>query len=106
MIKISDVDEVIQEIKSKRDHTSSDCIKLAAYITIRNELEQAENLIKQEPTYSFSEPKDIIHIDSTSEFAQKINGKSINDVIPMIDEIMQTVKLINPRLYDVAINKF
>ena len=40
-----------------------------------------------------------------SEFLQMIAGKPIADVMPALDELMATVQVLNPRLYDSVIRK-
>lgn len=62
----------------------------------------------------YSEPKspeveriqmEIIETDRDSEFMQLINGKKIEPVLDLIDELMETIKILQPRLYDSALRK-
>lgn len=42
---------------------------------------------------------------SGSEFAAAIHGKSADEVMPVLEELMQAVELLNPRLYAATIRK-
>ncbi len=48
--------------------------------------------------YSGSTP-DVIEYDGDSDFAKALRGKSIKDVLPVIDELMTTLQVMHPRLY-------
>jgi hypothetical protein len=48
---------------------------------------------------------DIIEYDSGSEFSQRIHGRKISDVLPMIDELMETLQVMNPRLYNSVMDR-
>lgn len=108
MITEHDLMEAIAECQGERNPNANTCIKLAAFYTIRNELfgksEQvgvAENAI---PTYSYADapvPVDT-HITYTSdtEFSRAIDGRKPEDIWPVIDEMMSTVQVLMPRLYD------
>ena len=37
---------------------------------------------------------------SGSEFAVCINGKCFSDILPLLEELMETLKVTQPRLYD------
>lgn len=37
---------------------------------------------------------------SGSEFAVCVNGKCFSEIMPHLDELMETLKLVQPRLYD------
>ena len=81
MIKIEDLQEAIAECQGVRNPTSATCIKLAAYYTILDHLEN-----KQPEIYSYTMPSiEKIDYKSNSEFGQLIDGKDINDILPIIE---------------------
>ena len=45
------------------------------------------------------------HIGSNSEFAKSIDGKSIDDVMSLFDELMEALAVTNPRLYDCVMRR-
>ena len=40
-----------------------------------------------------------------SEFAMCINGKCFSEILPFLEELMDTIKVIQPRLYEAFIAK-
>lgn len=113
MITEHDLDEAIAECKGKRSPVASDCIKLAAFYTIK------ENMYPKDPghvsgrdpvsAFAFSPgpaiDQNVVSVSGRSEFLQAVNGKKIDDLLPVFDEIMQTLQVIQPRLYNGIINK-
>ena len=47
---------------------------------------------------------EIISADG-SEFAACINGKCFSEILPFLDELLETLKLVQPRLYDSFIRR-
>lgn len=55
---------------------------------------------------SFSRPKKYTRTAySNSEFSQIAEEKGIEKVFPVLDELMQTIAVLNPRLYQSVIRK-
>ena len=102
MITEHDLDSAIAECKGKRNPDASTCIKLAAYYTIKREL-YGEPI----PAYSYAPApiRNTVEIESGSEFARAVDGKEQHDVLPVIDELMSTLKVIQPRLYNAVMDK-
>ena len=46
-----------------------------------------------------------VEIDSKSDFAFAVNGKEQQEVMPVIDELMETLKIICPGLYGAVMGK-
>lgn len=97
MITEKDLREAIAECQGERNPNANTCIKLAAYYTILNEI------IPKEPAYSFSVGP--VEYDSGTEFAELIRGRPTDEVMPVIDELMTTLNVINPRLYAGVLRK-
>lgn len=102
MITERDLEEAIMECKGQKNPTSSTCIKLAAFLTIQRELYGEKPI----PSYSFSPASDDSITASTgTEFANAINSKHFGDVFPVLDELMTTLGVIHPRLYNAVMDK-
>ena len=101
MITKHDLDAAIAECQGRRNPDANTCIKLAAYYTIKREM------YGEEPEmYSYSPaPDGIIHMDSESEFARLVYGREQRDVFPVMDELMEALAIIQPRLYDAVLVK-
>ena len=103
MITEHDLQEAIAECEGTRNPNANTCLKLASYYTIMNHLYGEKD---EGPKYSFAmgttpvdNERPRIESDSESEFSQLINGMYIDDVLPVLDELMETLRLLNPRLY-------
>ena len=110
MITEKDLQEAILECQGQRNPTATTCIKLAAFLIIKRELypEQEPEPFNEPPTvYSYAqpEPAGTVTYDSGTEFSELINGRNQEDVWPVIDELMDVLKTINPRLYDGVMRK-
>lgn len=94
MITESDLKEAIAECQGERNPNANTCIKLAAYYTILN------NLV---PTHS--QPLEQVRYFSESEFSEVIKGKDVDEVLYVMDELMDAVSALMPKLYRATIEK-
>lgn len=106
MITEHDLDAAIAECQGKRNPDANTCIKLAAFYTIKRELFREEKNAEQ-PAYSYAPAPDrkVIEIDSDSEFARAIDGRNQYEILPVLDELMSTLKVIQPKLYNAVLDK-
>lgn len=98
MIKEEELLEAIAECQGQRNPNASTCMKLASYYIIKDHIggKQEEPL----PRYSFaSAPEPKAAYDSGTEFSDKIQGMNMDDVLAVMDELMTTLSVVNPRLY-------
>ena len=109
MIYEKDLDEAIAECQGKRNPDASTCMKLAAFYTIKHFMygPTGDDPTPVPPAYSYAPAPDSakVIIDSDSEFARLIDGKDQEKVWPVMDELMDTIKVIHPRLYDAVLQK-
>ena len=106
MITKHELEAAIAECQGKRNPDARTCIMLAAFYTIRNELYgDAEKI--QHPDYSYAPApvRNTVEIDSDSEFARAVNGKDADEFLPIINELMQTLEIVQPRLYNAVMMK-
>ena len=102
MITQTDLIQAIAECKNTPNPNANTCIKLAAFLTIQRELFGEEKDVGQ---LSFSPAPDRIVASGESEFAKAIDGRNQTEVIPVIDELMSTLQIIQPKLYNAVLNK-
>ena len=107
MITEKDLREAIAECQGARNPNANTCIKLAAYYTILNTLYPEP---KQEPVevgYSTMPSYDeyVPQIRSDSEFVNVCIDKNIAEVLEVLDEHMEAIKLLYPKEYDSIIEK-
>lgn len=110
MITEQDLNAAIAECQGKRDPKSSDCIKLAAFYIIKNELYGKP---EQSPAsaYSYLPPpvetveNHTVDYISDTEFSQAVHGQDSGDMWAIMDELMTTLAVLYPRLYDSVLRK-
>lgn len=104
MISERDLREAIAECQGERNPNANTCIKLAAFYTIM------EHMFGSPGAYSFAaEPR---HVEETgagqpgqigymsgTEFSQEVAGTEIDALMPVLDELMSTLEIVQPRLY-------
>jgi hypothetical protein len=111
VITEKDLQEAIAECQGQRNPNANTCIKLAAFYTIRKELfgeEKEVDRLPPGPSYSYAmqtEPETVIVNDSGSAFAQAINGRPQEEIWPLMDEMMDTIHAIHPRLYSAVMDR-
>lgn len=108
MITEKDLQEAIAECQGQRNPNASTCIKLAAFYTIRRELYGETKDAVQFPVYSYAmetEPEPVIINESGSEFSRAINGRKQEEIWPLMDEMMDTIHAIHPRLYNAVMDR-
>lgn len=96
--------EAIAECHGERNPNANTCMKLAAYYTIRDHLGESDNAPIL-PVRSFAPAPEVIEWEGDSEFAQAIRGRSVSYIMPIIDELMNTLEVVQPRLYDAVLRK-
>ena len=95
MITEDNLKEAIAECQGVRSPNANTCVKLASYYTI---LDHMQNQTPT-PSYSYS-PGDVVLYSSDSEFSQAINGRDTHEVWQVIDELMSTLQVLHPKLYN------
>lgn len=106
MITEQDLQEAIAECEGQRNPNANTCIKLAAFYTIKQHMFGGED----SGTYSFAagphpameksvEDPGLVAYESDTEFAKEIYGMRVDVLISIIDELMSTLEVIQPRLY-------
>lgn len=108
LITKQDLLEAIAECQGTRTPNANTAIKLAAFYTILDHLEdgQQTEAVSQNTFagYSFADAG-TVKFDSNSDFAKAINGLPQSDVWPVMDELMTTIKVMNERLYNGVMRK-
>ena len=82
--------------------TFQNCQKMAVFYTLLNSVYG-----KQHTEQSFAEkkPEEVIKRYGDSEFLQAIEGKNPVDVWQIVDETMETLEVLQPKLYDAVIRQ-
>lgn len=112
MITEQALQEAIAECQGERNPNRDTCMMLAAFYIIQDRLypeRSAEVGKTTEQTYSYAEPPDNrsgqVRYTGGSEFAQTIYGLDVEFVLSVMDEAMDAMKVMLPRLYDGIMRK-
>lgn len=101
MITEQDLQEAIAECKGQRNPNANTCIKLAAFLTIQRELYGTTDPV---PSFSYAPPmieeEPTINYKKDTDFAMAVDGRKTGEILDIVDELMETLNVINPRLYD------
>lgn len=102
MITRQDLEEAIAECQGQRNPNANTCLKLAAFYTIRKELFGEEKEAEQIPAmYSYAPAPE----EDDSEFLGAVRGKRMEDVLPIFDELMDSMMILQPKIYDSVMRK-
>lgn len=107
MINKQDLDENIAELENARNHSPQMCARLADLYTIRGNLFGELAIPTIPSSYSTApppEPQPLEHYGN-SEFLITIQGKTPGSAWKVMDELMDTLHLVNPRFYDSVMQK-
>ena len=114
MITEHDLQEAIAECEGQRNPNASTCIKLAAFYTIREHMfgdsEMPSEAFYDKGGYSYAEaPKSAgeepVEPHSDTLFMQAVDGMTWNELLDVMDELMSTLEIVQPRLYDSVLRK-
>jgi len=112
VITEKDLQEAIAECQGERNPNANTCIKLAAYLTIKDHLypdaEPDELQLLPSRGYSFAPPPETVEtvdFKSDSEFSRMVDGREAAEVWPIIEELVESVQMISPRLYNSFMEK-
>lgn len=92
--------KAIEEV-SKQPDTYTKCQKLATFYILLNSLYPEEDF-KNDINTQF---QSTIPEFGSSEFLQRIKGHDMSSVFSVLDELMDAVKVFNPKLYNNTIQK-
>lgn len=93
MISRDELDKTILELEM-RDTTFANCSKLADLYVVR------DHITGQQATQPTP-----LSVDPSSEFLQAVDGKDSVAVFAIMDDLMDTIRVTEPRAYDSVMRK-
>ena len=107
MITERDLQEAIAECEGQKNPNANTCIKLAAFYTIREYMFPKPNENISIPSRSFSPAEEVHMVSYTgdSEFAQMVDGMPEDIAWEIMDDLMSTLSVLNPKLYNSIMRK-
>ena len=92
MIREEELQEAIDQCISTKNPTANTCLKLASFLIIK------QHLFGKDDGYSSSN-------GIKSDFMQAVDGAALGDILPVIDDLMTKLQLVNPKLYEDTMKK-
>jgi len=106
MISEKELLDAIDECQYKLPNTFSTCEKLAVFYTILDHFKKAEDSFESmKSADSGFEPETVIGDYGTTEFYLAVSGKESSKVWPIFGELMDALKVLNPKLYSRTIER-
>lgn len=102
MITKQDLQEAIAECQGARSPNANTCLKLASYYTILDHIESKEEAVPTPQTFAYSYET---RYSSETEFGRMLQEKPEAEVLQVVDELMETVRVMEPRLYKAFMRK-
>ena len=100
MITEKDLQEAIAKCQDHPNPNANTCLKLAAFYTIKDHISG-----EAEAPRSYAAQPTSARYDSGSEFCGAIRRKNTDEILPVMDELMETLSIVNPRLYESVLSK-
>ena len=102
MITKQELLNAIAECQGVRNPNANTCIKLAAFYTILNNMEDDDTSDRTE--YKITTLQDTSYLGN-SELSELVRMKGIHKVFPILEELMDTLLVLYPKLYQSVIEK-
>lgn len=100
MITEKELLEGIAECQGQRNPNANTCYKLASFYTILDHIRKEDTEV-QIPVYSYASEK----YQSETEFSQVAQSLDEYEVMKIMDELMSTLSVVQPRLYASVMRK-
>lgn len=98
MITQKEIDEAINEVAEEMQNYN-DCQKLATFLTLK------DLLYPKYRQYIETVTETVVDYEGASEFSSVVNGKVAVDVWQVVEELMEAMKWLYPRIYNQVIEK-
>jgi hypothetical protein len=118
LITKQDLLESIAECQGIRNPNANTCLKLAAFYTILDHMEDdsatdaaSDNTESGKQnrrplsSVSFSAPEQVVNFQGAGEFSQAVNGLPAQSAWGIMSELMSMLQMIEPKLYHAVMRK-
>lgn len=105
MVTEKELQEAIDELESGKSSYDK-CAILAALYSLKDRYYPAESYSLPISVQAAEPQKRAIKSDKSSDFLKVVDGKSWEDILPDIDELLSAVKVLQPQLYEAFLRRF
>lgn len=103
MITEKELHEAIAECQGTRNPDAKTCLKLASFYTILDHVKEKETP-QQVVQYSYAGPPEEKYVSQT-EFGEITSALDDYTIMEIMDELMSTLSVVEPRLYASVMRK-
>lgn len=109
MITAEKLHSEIEQLKAA-PMTGDNCSSLASLLIIKEHLFKDEHhnshsVAINEPQAILNDKPITVYTENANPFIKAINGKEMEQLIPIFDELMSSVKVLYPKLYQKTLNQ-
>lgn len=104
MITEKELHEAIAECQGTRNPDAKTCVKLASFYTILDHIKEQEKEMVIPQYYSYASVPDPVY-ESETEFGEAIRDLDEYETLKIMDELMTTLSVVEPRLYASVMRK-
>lgn len=101
MLDLNEVERAIAELESG-DTKFSVCAKLADLYAVRDHMREDRAYYSMAPAPQIAETLDAY---GSSDFLKAVSGKEAASAWAIIDDLMDTLRVVNPKVYDGVMRK-
>ena len=101
---IKEIEWAISELEQE-ESSKSNYILLAALYICRENMQGSGTILRRKEYSAASAPEERLGLYGDSDFLREVSGKHPNDVLAIMDELMDTLKAVNPRVYESVLRK-
>lgn len=105
MVTEKELQEAIDKLESA-ESSYNGCTILAALYSLKDRYYPDENHSLPISVQTAEPQKRTITSDKSSDFLKAVDGKSWEDILPDIDELLSAVKVLQPQLYEAFLRRF
>lgn len=106
MLNKQEIDEYIAELESQKNHSVSEFNFLSSLYAIRNNaFEKQENNYERSYSQAAAPIADPLGNYGDSDFLIVVSGKLPQDAWAVMDDLMDTLRVVNPRVYESVMRK-
>lgn len=105
MVTEKELLQAIGELEDKSSSSYDACAKLATFYTLLDKVYGMGNQYAESANPVQTVYEEVVANAGDSEFLQHVHGMDANDAWLLMDELMDTLKIVNPRLYNGVIRQ-
>jgi uncharacterized protein YwqG len=99
LITRQDLESAIAECQGNPTPNANTCAQLASFYIIKDHMYGKREEVEPMQYSMANEPTESVEYKGESEFAEAIRGKNTDEVLSIMDELMETLQVLHPKLY-------